>query len=235
MILVNEIFGPTIQGEGKNAGKPVAFLRLAGCNLHCIWCDTPHTWNWTGTKFAHPDKFDKSQEVHKMTPNQIWQKLLATKMKSLVISGGEPFLQQARLIPLLEILKANNWFVEVETNGTIAPIEQFQQLVDQINCSPKLKSSLDSEKLRIRPDALLALSQSPKANFKFVISERSDINQVLDLVHRFNFGEVRLMPMATTKRELEFREPLIRRLCQQYNLIYCTRLSIEMSGTKRGV
>ena len=42
---VNEIFGPTIQGEGRSAGMPTMFVRLSGCNLACIWCDTPYCFN----------------------------------------------------------------------------------------------------------------------------------------------------------------------------------------------
>ena len=53
---VNEIFGPTIQGEGKSAGMQAMFLRTSLCNLACDWCDTPQTWNWKGTKFKHSEK-----------------------------------------------------------------------------------------------------------------------------------------------------------------------------------
>ena len=44
-LLISEIFGPTIQGEGKSIGQTASFIRLGGCNLHCVWCDTPYTWD----------------------------------------------------------------------------------------------------------------------------------------------------------------------------------------------
>lgn len=235
MIKVNEIFGPTIQGEGKSAGRPVAFLRLALCNLDCIWCDTPHTWNWIGTKFDHPDKYDYDKEVHEMEVDEIIQKLVATGMTSLVISGGEPFIQQKQLIPLVQELKALGWWIEVETNGTVKPNEEFIDSVDQVNCSPKLANSQVSQKKRERPEALVPLAMNPKVNFKFVIAEHGDIFQTLYFVKEYSMSEVRLMPECRTKEELDQKEPILKALCDQYGFIYCTRLSIAISGTKRGV
>ena len=48
ILRVNEIFGQTFQGEGQTMGKLSAFVRLSGCNLTCVWCDTPYTWDWKG-------------------------------------------------------------------------------------------------------------------------------------------------------------------------------------------
>lgn len=237
MIKVNEIFGPTIQGEGKSAGRPVAFLRLANCNLHCIWCDTPHTWNWVGTNYAHPDKYNQDEEVHNMDATDIFQRLSATGMEALVISGGEPLLQQKQLIPLLELLKANSWWVEVETNGTVPLRPQFIGLVDQVNCSPKLSNSLDPLKLRIRQQTLRSLAGEPKVNFKFVVQNDGDVDEALHIISQYSLGqrEVRLMPECRTRQELYDKEPWLQGVCSENGLIYCTRLSILQVETKRGV
>jgi len=48
LIRINEIFGPTFQGEGQTIGKLSEFVRVSGCNLTCSWCDTPYTWDWKG-------------------------------------------------------------------------------------------------------------------------------------------------------------------------------------------
>jgi len=241
ILAVNEIFGPTVQGEGKSAGKPVVFLRLSLCNLSCIWCDTPHTWNWTGSKFKHPEKFDKSKEVHKMSIMEVIEQIKSKTdgtIKSLVISGGEPLLQQPALIELLKILKAEGWWAEVETNGTMAPITDFVQLIDQINCSPKLANSEDSLGRRFKPLALESLARCSKVNFKFVISKEEDMMDVIDYVdfiRCFGNPEIRLMPLCITKEELESREQMVKELCSKYDFIYTTRLSILMAGNERGV
>jgi len=241
MLKVNEIFGPTIQGEGKNAGKPVVFLRLSQCNLHCIWCDTPHTWNWEGTKFAHPIKFVQTEEEHLMSVDDVFLKVLEKsggEIESLVISGGEPLLQQKELTDLLRVLKSIGWFVEVETNGTVPLRPEFAILIDQINCSPKLANSLDPESLRIKKKTLEQLASNSKVNFKFVVSDEGDVPEILsivELLRQSGTPEIRLMPLCQTREELEMRELLVKELAQKHNFIYCTRLSILMSGTKRGV
>ena len=57
-LAVSEIFGPTLQGEGPSSGRRAMFLRLAGCNLSCSWCDTAYTWDWS--------RYDKKAEVTMM-------------------------------------------------------------------------------------------------------------------------------------------------------------------------
>lgn len=241
MLRINEMFGPTVQGEGKNAGKPVAFLRLANCNLHCFKCDTPFTWFYEGVgkKYKHIDlvEFRRSDELHLMGNEAVLQFLKETKMKHLVVSGGEPLMQQKHLVPVLSSLKEMGWFIEVETNGTLVPSEEFVAKVDQINCSPKLEGEFsgESEKIRIVPKALRAIVATGKANFKFVINEPEDINQVVSLKETYGMDEVRLMPECRTPEELKERGSWVKKLAEAHGMIYCTRLSIEMSGTKRGV
>ena len=87
---INEIFGPTIQGEGKSAGRRVIFIRLSMCNLHCSWCDTPYTWNWEGTNFSHPLKFNRELETHEMTVSEIVQEVKSLGVKSVVVISPYP-------------------------------------------------------------------------------------------------------------------------------------------------
>jgi len=234
MLKVNEIFGPTVQGEGKNAGKPVAFLRLSGCNLHCIWCDTPFTWNWRGTDFAHPEKFERSEEEHKMSIENIFATLQKTKMRHLIVSGGEPLIQHKELAKLFLELKAHGWFLEVETNGTIYPNnDAFWCLVDQVNCSPKLSNAGDPFKLRIKDEALKKLSKNPKVNFKFVIQTEEDWKEAESLIDGYGMVEVRLMPECRTPEELHEKEVWLKDLAHRHGVLYCTRLSI-LKGNNRG-
>ena len=232
---VNEIFGPTYQGEGRSAGMPCAFIRLAFCNLHCVWCDTPHTWNWKGSPHKHPIKYDIKVEVHTMTHEEVLEKILATGAKAVVISGGEPTLQHKELLPLIKELKERDFWVEVETNGTVLPSDDFIDYVDQINCSPKLASSGNELELRRVPAVLTKYANTPKVNFKFVVQDENDIQEAGELTEQFGLKEVRLMPECRTKEELLERSLWVRKEAAKHGFLFTTRMSIMESGTKRGV
>lgn len=242
MLKVNEIFGPTIQGEGKSQGKQVVFLRLALCNLHCIWCDTPYTWNWKGTPFAHKDKYDYEAEVHPMDTQEVVQKIKSFGIKAVVVSGGEPFLQQKGLCPVLGQLKSEGYWIEIETNGTV-PImsSEFNLCLDQINCSPKLSNSKDEEKLRIKPKSLRQLVTNNKTNFKFVIGLRKDAIEALEIIEEYGLQEVYFMPQGRTRIEIENATQYVKDLVQKckkdskVDIHFTTRQHILDFDSKRGV
>lgn len=238
MLKINEIFGPTVQGEGKSVGKGVMFIRTAQCNLHCHWCDTPYTWNWIGTKFSHPEKYDPEKEIHEMSKKDIVHKLESLggkSVKAVVVSGGEPMLQQKQLLPLFKLLTGMGWWIEIETNGTVPPKPEFLGMVDQINCSPKLSNSGDSKKLRVRPKALEKLAACAKVNFKFVVGNQDDINEVFEYIDTFNLKDVYLMPMGKTKEELALTTDMTKELCGETGLKYSGRIHITQYGGGRGI
>ena len=141
-------------------------------------------------------------------------------------------------MPLFQSLKETGWLIEVETNGTVYPSKELIEVVDQFNCSPKLENSGNSKKLRAKPFTLIQLISSLKVNFKFVVGTQEDIKEILIVVgfiRDYGNPEIRLMPLSQTKKELLKREPMVKDLCTKHNFIYCTRLSILISGTKRGV
>lgn len=239
MLLVNEIFGPTIQGEGKSANTEVLFLRLSGCNLACSWCDTPYTWNWKGTKFVHPDKYDKKTEAHKMTVEEVGARLKSQSptCKRVVISGGEPLLQQKDLVKLMDLLRPQGYQFEVETNGTIFPLLPFLDRIDQINCSPKLSNSgpdNPASKREIVP-ALTALSASEKTSFKFVISTDQDIKEVWALVKKYRMQQVYLMPEGRTRDEQLARQDQVSALALTHGFHFSPRLHVLKWGATRAV
>lgn len=114
---VNTLFN-TIQGEGPFAGTPATFIRLAGCNLQCTWCDTEYT---------HRMKYSVGTVVN----------LVGDDLKLVVISGGEPFRQ--KLAPLVNALLEKGKTVQIETNGTIFD-EEVVNLDVTIVVSPKTKN-----------------------------------------------------------------------------------------------
>jgi 7-carboxy-7-deazaguanine synthase len=171
---VNEIFGPTIQGEGCHTGYLVGFLRLAGCNLACSWCDTPYSWDWT--------RYDKNEESHKMAIEEIAEQIRPMNVKRLIVTGGEPMLQQNRFPALHE---ATGCLLDIETNGTIAPKPEIIDSVDMFVVSVKLAHAGDDESARIKPDAIskfAELAAQGKAIFKFVAQSKTDFGEIRDLI-----------------------------------------------------
>ena len=215
-----EIF-KSIQGEGRNCGKKCVFLRLKGCNLHCSWCDTRDSW----------DTEDVLNEgVCYKTTQEIVSIIKQYKTKHLVITGGEPLLQQRALQELVKLLPG--YYIEVETNGTIIPTIR----VNQFNVSPKLGNS-DNKDNRINPAALKRFVEIPYSDFKFVIKDAKDITEVDNFSHLYQVDKRRifLMPLGKTMRELRKREGIVERLAQSQGYCYTSRLHIKLFGEKRGV
>lgn len=235
---VNEIF-QSFQGEGPSLGMPSVFLRTYGCNLACKWCDTPQTWNVVGSAFSHPDKHKRDDEKHKMSVSNITNTLRLFEERNLVITGGEPMLQQSELIELIRILKPGGWRIEIETNGTVILDEELLTMLDQINCSPKLTNSGPDNALekRIRPKALQKLANSPKTNFKFAVVGFEDMREIITLVNDYDISssQVYLMPEGRTRKEQLARQNEIRSLCREYGYNFSPRLHILMHDDKRGV
>ena len=237
---VNEIFGPSIQGEGRLAGMRTMFLRLSGCNLACIWCDTPYTWNYIGTPFQHPEKFDPKKEVHPMSCDEVLARLKKKglrKVKALVITGGEPMLQQDEIIQLLKLLKKDSYWVEIETNGTVEPKDELLELIDQINCSPKTSNSGSDNrpKMRERPEALRKLASSDKTFFKFVVSSENDLAEIKDLIYRYSMKNVYLMAEGSTREEQYALADKVVEMCQENNFRFSPRLHVLYWDRARGV
>lgn len=189
-LLVAEVFGPTLQGEGPSMGVPAVFVRLSRCNLACVWCDTPYTWDWS--------RFDPRAESRPWTVPDLAAWVLARPPALVVVTGGEPLLQQRPLTTLVEQLTSAGRRVEVETNGTRAPERRLVESGAWFNVSPKLANSAMPEPRRIVPAALKALVDSGRARFKFVIHDRGDLEEIAGLATRFGLTPVWVMPEGAT-------------------------------------
>ncbi|WP_329431243.1 7-carboxy-7-deazaguanine synthase QueE (plasmid) [Streptosporangium sp. NBC_01495] len=196
-LIVAERFGvekPTFQGEGPSCGVPALFIRLSRCNLTCSWCDTTYTWDWS--------RFDPRTESTRQTVANLLAWALGSAVELVVITGGEPLIQQPSLIPLVRGLLAAGKRVEVETNGTIAPDPAL--LVDGVcfNVSPKLANSDVEQDRRIKPAALEAFASSGRAVFKFVTRTVAELDEIGALVERYGLDPVYVMPEGTTPEGL---------------------------------
>lgn len=176
-----------VQGEGKTTGKAMTFVRLSGCNLHCVWCDTYYTWNFEGTKFDN--EHEKAPKVKIldyqliMTPEEVasYIKSVSRGHKNVVFTGGEPLIQQKDIQKVMGYL-GEDWYSEIETNGTIILEEETSMVINQINCSPKLESSGNSKVLRHNPKAILSLIRFTKTFcFKFVVRKETLQKDILEI------------------------------------------------------
>jgi len=221
-----EIFA-SIQGEGPTRGLPSVFVRLALCNLHCDWCDTRYTWDW--------EHYDRRAEIVELDSDAVAGEVEALGHRNVVITGGEPLLQQRPMAPLVEALKRLRRRVEVETNGTLRPTSELAAAIDQWNVSPKLASSGNSTGLREASAALSSFAASPNAYFKFVVCEPEDIDEIGRIVAdcHIRTDRVILMPEAQDVGTLAERARWLAPTCRAAGFAFSTRLQVTLWGGAR--
>ena len=212
----------TLQGEGVSIGLPVVFIRLHHCNLDCSWCDTKYTWQnndgrqiWT---------IEKAVEIIKAADQ--------SNCRRLVITGGEPLIQQNALIELFSQL--NGWTIEIETNGTIAPSEELKGC--QFNCSPKLASSLVALERRCKPEVLKVINGLPNSWFKFVVACQADIKEMEEVYFPYISKEkVILSPEGVARDCLQEVMQVVAEIAKARGYRLLPRLHVEIWGNKRKV
>lgn len=240
-----EIFH-TIQGEGISAGLPAVFIRASRCNLHCVWCDTDHTWNFEGTPWPHEKdtvpgyaKHRKADVTFETSAADAARRILAFDCLRVIITGGEPLLQEEEFLEMIRLIRARmqDCVFEVETNATRIPSPAFADAVDQFNVSPKLANAAMPESLRLNNQALDFFATSPKAWFKFVVSSPADLAEIKMLHSRYEIPSQRilLMPEGRTAAELDRAAPQLAELCRELGFRFCDRLHIRLWGDRRGV
>ena len=230
----------TQQGEGVTAGRESVFLRLQNCNLACGkddqgWsCDTWYTWDKATPEYWRETSNVGVQEVVDKI-EECWDvnfgKVL---LPNLVITGGEPLLQQGKIIALLSMLPG--WDIEIETNGTVAPKPELTSC--QINCSPKLSSSGNSLAQRRKIDVLKRIAKMPNYWLKFVITDEqftSDIEEVQELVHISDAQDERvlLMPEGSDPDKLSRLFERLMPVAENFGYSVVQRNHVFWYGNKR--
>jgi organic radical activating enzyme len=231
----------SIQGEGATAGVEAVFLRTSRCNLTCPgWgdpahphgCDTTEVWRQVW-RWLEPDElvahWDRQGYVDRLAAGA-----------HLVVTGGEPLLWQARLVALGAALaeRAPTPYVEVETNATLLPDPDFDELVAQYNCSPKLRSAGNDPERAHRPEALSWFAGDPRAWFKFVVQAPGDADEVeRDYVDRYGIDRSRvlLMPQSASRDEYLRNAPAVAELCLARGFRYSPRLHLVLWDQATGV
>ena len=226
-LVVSEVFGPTWQGEGPSLGRRAGFVRLGRCNLACTFCDTPYTWRWSD--------HDPAVELRTANVDDIVAEVLVMDVPLVVVTGGEPLLQQSHLPPLLRPLRARGIDVEIETAGTLSPTAELVGLVTRFNVSPKLANSGNDLERRLKPDVLRAFEATGRASFKFVAVEVADLEEIADIVDDNGLTDVWVMPEGTDPETLVARGRALIEAVQERGWNLTTRLHVLLWGDRRGV
>jgi 7-carboxy-7-deazaguanine synthase len=225
---VAEVFA-SIQGEGVWAGIPSTFIRVAGCNLRCVWCDTPYA-SW------HP-------EGPVVTVDELFAQVRKHGVEHVVLTGGEPMLFDG-----IETLAARcrdaGHTITVETAGTV-----YRDLAcDLMSISPKLAGSAPPEEsgwrerheaTRLQPDVLRRLLERYDYQLKFVVDPESgddlgEIDRLLAELGPVRPDRVLLMPEGTDAETLWRRARMLVEPCMRRNWRLSPRLHIDLFGNTKG-
>ena len=176
-IPVLEIFGPTIQGEGMVIGQKTMFVRTAGCDYRCSWCDSAFTWDGSA-----------KDQIKMMSVEEIWQELKehgSNCFSHVTISGGNPLLLST-LDGLIDLLHRENIRIGIETQGS--KWQDWLTKVDDITISPKPPSSGMVTVYEILDEMVEKLSQPSmqgNVSMKVVIFDEQDFEYAKSLHQRY--------------------------------------------------
>lgn len=231
-MLISEIFH-SLQGEGSLAGVPSVFVRTAGCNLRCLWCDTPYaSWSPEGTQ---------------LSVAQIVTEVSRHPARHVVLTGGEPMLAP-ELPELAAALRSGGRHITIETAATLAPAGIA---CDLASLSPKLRNSTPPpaqfgpgwserhEAARWQPGVVAAWLLGYEFQLKFVVATEADVAEIESLLAQLPAPpprhKVLLMPEGTTRETLAARTSWLTALCRDRGYRFAPRLHVEWFGNMRGV
>lgn len=214
-IPVLEIFGPTIQGEGMVIGQKTMFVRTAGCDYSCSWCDSAFTWDGSA-----------KDEINQMTALEIWRQLKnlgGESFNHVTISGGNPALIN-HLSELIDLLKENKIRVALETQGS--KWQPWFIKIDDLTISPKPPSSGMVTDFEVLDSIIFTLmKENSHASLKIVIFNDTDFEYAKAVHLRY--------PDVSTYLQVGNDDMLVKKLLVKYEwLIDKAMHSKEMNDVK---
>jgi 7-carboxy-7-deazaguanine synthase len=225
---VAEIFY-SVQGEGRLIGVPSVFIRSSGCNLRCVWCDTPYTsWRPQGRAWSI---------------DEIKREVAKHRTSHVVITGGEPLLAPD-IEPLTAGLKRAGLHITIETAATI-----FKPVAcDLVSMSPKLANSTPwaiengrfaamHEQRRLAFDVISRFLDAYDCQLKFVVEQPDDfaeIRALLARLPRLDASRVLMMAQGTSAADVHAKAQWIVECCKNFGYSYTPRLHLDLYGNRRG-
>ncbi len=162
----------SINGEGRRAGQTAVFIRFKGCNLDCSYCDT---------KWANREDCP----CESLTAREILEYVLASGIKNVTLTGGEPLLQE-NVRELIDLLGENSLSVEIETNGSV-DISEYRD--DEYRPTFTLDYKLPSSGMENRMLTENYKYLQEKDTLKFVSGSRADLERALEIIREYSLAE----------------------------------------------
>lgn len=249
MLEISEIFGPTVQGEGKRIGTPSIFIRFSKCNMSCSGFNVEYQTPAGETKYScdsyyavdtHFKTHWKQYENHKEIVRDVEELFLDYK-PDIVITGGEPLIywNNKEFQKLLEYFILHDFNVTIETNGSLN-IDFTMPYQKKILFSMSVKLSNCGENIdkRLNIQALTTIITHANAYLKFVIGKQhmeEYTQEIYAILTQIPSIEVYVMPMGETLDELNDNALSVIEMAIQNNFKYSDRLHIRIWDNKRGV
>lgn len=236
-IPVLEIFGPTIQGEGSVIGRKTMFVRTAGCDYHCKWCDSAFTWDGSA-----------KDEIKQMTAEEIWVGLIEIGgdcFDHVTISGGNPALLSS-IGELVGLLKGEGIKLALETQGS--KWQEWMKDINDLTLSPKPPSSGMETNFEMLDMIVDNLRTCYNTSLKVVVFDDLDFEYAMKIHERYHdvpfYLQVGNDDITTfdndslTRKLLHKYEWLIQKVvdCPEMNDVkVLPQLHALLWGNKRGV
>ncbi len=213
----------SLQGEGATIGRPSVFVRLMGCSVGCVWCDTKYSWS--------------GPPVEERRISEILDFCAAHAGAQVVVTGGEP-LESPQFAPLVASLHEAGLRIEVETAGHVPPDANALERVSQWNVSPKLASARIAQEKR--PQTLDWLRRAKEAYLKFVVHGEEELEEVEAMLAAYGLDDfprsrVVVSPGGKTRAQMEHRLLPLAEASMKRGFRFTPRLHVMLWGEKRGV
>lgn len=220
----------TIQGEGATVGRLAYFIRFAGCNLWCSWCDSMHS--------VDPKLFvGKTRDID--------YSLIPQNCSLVVFTGGEPTLFDLDRVRTNVLADGKKRVFQVESNATLFPSRATLNIDNfDWNLSPKLTSSrqktsaADINRLAALDEWSAYSATREGVIFKFVVCTPDDLSEIVGLVQKYSIQPERvyLMPEGRTQENQSASSiDWIVNACKENGFNLSPRLHVMLWGDRRGV